>query len=71
MQDLAHEKLPERLKAARERAGYTQEVLAVRAGIGTRTLARIESGEDVRYSTLVALANALGVDVSTLVGGVA
>jgi len=71
MQDLASEKLPIRLKAARERAGLSQQVLATRAGIGMRTLARIEAGEDVRYSTLVALATALDIDVSTLVGGAA
>lgn len=71
MQDLADEKLPERIKAARERAGLSQQVLATRAGIGMRTLVRIEAGEDVRYSTLVALANALNLEVGALVGGAA
>lgn len=63
--------LPERIKAEREKAGLSQQVLATRAGIGMRTLARIEAGEDVRYSTLVALATALGLEVSVLVGGAA
>lgn len=45
----------------------TQEHLAAAAGIGRVTLVRIERGEQSpRYGTLVALAEALGCPMATL-----
>lgn len=56
-----------RIRQFRERAGWTQEELAGRAGIGRVTLSRLESGgHSPRYQTLVALAKALGVSVTDL-----
>ena len=59
--------LGERIRRFRRRAGWTQEELAKRAGMGRVTLSRLESGDQSpRYRTLVALAKALGVSVSDL-----
>ena len=56
-----------RLRAARERASLSQQVLATRAGISMSTLSRIESGEDAKLSILTAIAEALGVTVIDLI----
>jgi transcriptional regulator with XRE-family HTH domain len=59
------------VRAARQRAGLTQQDLAVRAGLAIRTVARIEAGEgsgEPYLSTLTAIADALGVPVIDLVG---
>ena len=50
-----------RLRRFRLRAGLTQEVLAERAGVGVRTVRRLETGErgDPRVGTVDALADAL------------
>jgi len=61
------DKIGSRLRAARERKGWTQEHLGAAAEVSTRQIQRIEaeaclpSGE-----TLMALASALGTDVSEL-----
>jgi DNA-binding XRE family transcriptional regulator len=60
-------RLGERIRQLRQRAGWTQEELAERAGIGRVTLSRLEGGDrSPRYRTLVALAKALGVSVTDL-----
>lgn len=48
----------------RRRAGLTQEALAERAGMSVRGLRKLESGQVAapRYATMVALADALGLD---------
>lgn len=47
--------------------GLSREVVAVRAGIGSATVRRIEEGtHDTRIGTLEALAAALGVTASDL-----
>jgi transcriptional regulator with XRE-family HTH domain len=58
------------LKSARERSGWTRETLAHESGLSWSAITQIESGRrrEVRASTLVALANALGVSVDYLVG---
>lgn len=56
-----------RIRSERERAALSQQVLATRAGISLSTLSRIEQGDDVKYSTLEAIANVLGVSVADLV----
>jgi transcriptional regulator with XRE-family HTH domain len=56
-----------RVRSLRERMGWSQSELARRAGIGVSTLSDIESGRSApRLDTVVALANALGVPLETL-----
>jgi transcriptional regulator with XRE-family HTH domain len=58
----------ERLKRQRTRRALTQEQLALRAGVSTATVARIERDEiEPRMTTLGKLAEALGVDPAELV----
>ena len=61
------------LRSARERRGWTREALAYHSGLSHAAIAQIESGrrQEVRVSSLVALAGALGVSVDYLVGGAA
>src|ERR1700681_4605973 len=58
------------LRSARERMGWSREALAYHSGLSWAAIAQIESGrrQQVRVSSLVALANALGVSVDYLVG---
>jgi transcriptional regulator with XRE-family HTH domain len=58
------------LRTARARLGWTREALAFHAGVSWSAIAQIESGrrQDIRTSSLVALANALGVPVDYLTG---
>lgn len=62
--------LGRRLKGLREDRGLTQEELAERAGVSRDIIAKLEQGSRVsaRLVTLVKLANALDVDLSTFVG---
>ncbi|HEX6493629.1 MAG TPA: helix-turn-helix domain-containing protein, partial [Candidatus Dormibacteraeota bacterium] len=59
------------LRAARERRGWSREALAYHAGVSWSAVAQIESGrrQDVRLSSLAALAAALGVSVDHLIDG--
>ena len=61
------------LKAARERLGWSREVLAYHSGVSWSAISQIESGrrKDVRLTSLSALADALGVSVDYLIGSVA
>jgi transcriptional regulator with XRE-family HTH domain len=58
------------LRSARVRAGFSREALAYHSGLSWAAITQIESGrrQEVRVSSLVALANALGVSVDYLVG---
>ena len=58
------------VRSARERAGWSREALAYRSGLSWAAIAQIESGRrrEVRLSSLLALAHALGVSVDYLVG---
>lgn len=59
--------LGERLRALRGERGESQHGLARRAGVNRVTIARIEAGHQLpRYSTLVALAEALDVPLDQL-----
>ncbi len=62
--------LAERLKKIREKAGMSQQDLAVKAGLSISSVSQIEQGKkpDPRVSTIQALASALGVDCTALVG---
>jgi transcriptional regulator with XRE-family HTH domain len=58
---------PMRLKQLRSRANLTQAALAARAGIGQRTISHLEQGQtEPVWSTVLALAKALGVTCDTL-----
>jgi transcriptional regulator with XRE-family HTH domain len=60
----------ERLKGLREEAGLTQRELAAKAEVSLSIVFQIEQGakKDPRISTLVALAEALGVSMDELIG---
>ena len=59
-----------RVRAARERLGWTREALAFHAGVSWSGIAQVESGRrtNLRPSTLGALSRALGVSIDYLVG---
>lgn len=55
------------LRAAREKAKMTQDQLATRTGMSPQVLSRLERGDsDPRWSTVVRIANALGVSLDAL-----
>lgn len=56
----------EKLKRWREERHWSQEHLAELAGIGHRTVQRVERGETASRETMKALAVAFGVDVMAL-----
>jgi len=58
------------LARLRKEKGLTQERLAREANISYHTLIKLESGgiEDPRISTVIKLANALGVRIDELIG---
>lgn len=56
-----------RIGQLRKRKGVSMRELARRTGLGVATLSRIESGEaNPRLSTLIELANVLGVFIGDL-----
>jgi len=55
-----------RIRRWREARRWSQEHLAQLAGVGLRTLQRIETGQQASSETLKALANAFEVDVAAL-----
>jgi transcriptional regulator with XRE-family HTH domain len=69
---LLHQVFGGNLRRLRERSGLSQEALATRAGGLHRTeISLLERGErEPRLSTVVLLAQALGVKVATLLRGV-
>src|SRR3984893_10169340 len=60
-----------RVRAARERLGWTREALAFHAGISWSAIAQVESGRrrNLRPSTLAALSRPLRVSIDYLVDG--
>jgi transcriptional regulator with XRE-family HTH domain len=50
-----------RIRAARQALGWTQNELAARAGISARTIHAIEKGRPCRQATKRRILNALGV----------
>lgn len=58
------------LRAARTRAGWSRETLAHHSGVSWSAIAQIESGRrrDIRLSSVLALADALGVSADHLIG---
>ncbi|AGO54624.1 putative DNA-binding protein [Serratia plymuthica 4Rx13] len=55
-----------RIRQLRLEKGWSQEQLATIAGLSTRTVQRIENGEQASLDTLTAIAAALGLLVSDL-----
>jgi transcriptional regulator with XRE-family HTH domain len=60
-----------RVRAARDRLGWTREALAVHSGLSWSAIAQVESGRrtNLRPSTLMALSRPLGVSIDYLVDG--
>lgn len=56
----------EKIKRWREERGWSQEHLAELAGIGVRTIQRIETGEAASQDSVMALAAAFNVDLIAL-----
>jgi transcriptional regulator with XRE-family HTH domain len=59
-----------RVRAARERLGWTREALAFHSGLSWSAIAQVESGrrKNLRPATLAALSQSLGVSIDYLVG---
>jgi len=53
------------LRAARRAAKFTQDALAAQAGISRQLLIRIEAGHNAEIASHIAVANALGLTLST------
>jgi len=58
------------LKEIREAKYLSQRMLAQRSGVSRPTIARLEAGEEARYTTVWKLAETLGVEPGELVGSV-
>lgn len=60
-----------RVRASRERLGWSRETLAFRSGVSWSAIAQAETGRrtNLRPRTLLSLANALGVTIDYLVTG--
>src|ERR1019366_2734710 len=60
-------------KKLREKAGLSQQEVATKAGLSWSLVAQIEQGKksDVRVSTLLGLARALGVDAGVMLAAFA
>ena len=62
------QEIGDHIRAARLRAGLTQERVALRAGIERHNLNRIEQGHvAARLDTLLRIADAIGVSLADLV----
>ena len=61
-----------RVRAARERLGWTTEALAYHSGLSWSAIAQVESGRrtHLRPNTLAALSRPLGVSIDYLVAGI-
>ena len=60
-------KLGYKINYERSKQGLSQLDLSLKTGLTTRTISRIECGTiDPKYSTLVKIAEALGVNLSEL-----
>lgn len=63
------EDMPYKIEEARRARGWSQAELAKRAGISQQAVQRYESGErEPRVSSVIAMASALGVTLSYLLG---
>ncbi|CAI0774706.1 helix-turn-helix domain-containing protein [Serratia quinivorans] len=55
-----------RIRQLRLEKGWSQEQLATIAGLSTRTVQRIENGEQASLETLTAIASAMGLQIGDL-----
>lgn len=51
------------VRQARAQRGWTQSVLAEKAGVSRPTIARIEGGQDVRMATLQQVLSCLHIEI--------
>jgi transcriptional regulator with XRE-family HTH domain len=58
-----------KLKAARERKGWTQETLATKSRVSQPNISKIERGEVIKSDAGPALAKALGVSLASISSG--
>lgn len=57
-------KLAERLKSLRKKKGYSNmDIFAYEHGFGRAQYGRYENGQDLRYSTIVRLANCFDMSI--------
>ena len=62
-----HQAIGQRIKAAREKQGWTQEQLAEKLNIGVTHISVIERGVKApRFDTFISIANALEIDANSL-----
>ncbi len=57
-------RLLEQIIEAGRNQGLDQKTLVTRAGLGASTLSKLKQADDVRLSTLVRLANVVGLRIS-------
>ncbi len=57
-------RLLEQIIEAGRNQGLDQKTLVARAGLGASTLSKLKQADDVRLSTLVRLANVVGLRIS-------
>ena len=63
-QDEELKKLAERLKYLRKKKGYTNmDIFAYEHGFGRAQYGRYENGQDLRYTTIVRLANCFDMSI--------
>ena len=55
--------LTESIRERKDDLGWTIERLSQESGVGVRTINRILAGEDVRFSSIEAVMNALGLSI--------
>ena len=61
--------LGNRIREYRKERGFSQEILAVKSGVSTNTISRIEGGQmAMSVGILQKIVKALGVDANTLLG---
>ncbi|HEV2947330.1 MAG TPA: helix-turn-helix transcriptional regulator [Gemmataceae bacterium] len=67
---MQEKELARRVKKLREAAGLSQQALAVKAGLSVSVVSQVEQGKkaDPRMSTVLAIAEALGVTCDSLTG---
>ena len=63
-QEVELKKMAERLKFLRKKKGYTNmDIFAYEHGFGRAQYGRYEKGQDLRYTTIVRLANCFGMTI--------